>query len=195
MPDAKSGILSAECNDAQESRGAGTRSCASSRSACWQRGGQLNLRRKRASSCAEVRTGSVWTTAQPSAHAGDLTLLLQRRGVRTLVTRRNYQTALGTLLKFVKERALSLVEGVEIDGALVAYSNDCFVQGAQHHQGSQLLAAVMDRWPSFSRFGSKKLSKFHRCLMVWRTAHTCTHPTSNACSSLRRQCNTTRPSQ
>ena len=35
-----------------------------------QRGGQLNLRRKRASSCAEVRTGSVWTTAQPSAHAG-----------------------------------------------------------------------------------------------------------------------------
>ena len=45
------------------------------------------------------------------------------------------------------------------DGALVAYSNGCFVQGVQHHSGSQLLAAVMDRWPSFSRFGSNKLPR------------------------------------
>ena len=28
--------------------------------------------------------------------------------------------------------------------------------GVQHHHGSQLLAAVMVRWPSFSRFGSRK---------------------------------------
>ena len=30
--------MSEECNDVQESRGAGTRSCASSRPGCWQRG-------------------------------------------------------------------------------------------------------------------------------------------------------------
>ena len=29
----------------------------------------------------------------------------------------------------------SLVEDVEIDGALVAYSNDCSAQGVQHHNG------------------------------------------------------------
>ena len=44
---------------------------------------------------------------------------------------------------FVKERAFPLVEDVEIDGALVAYSNDCFVQGIQHHHGSLVLAVVM----------------------------------------------------
>ena len=75
----------------------------------------------------------------------------------------NHQTALGTFLKSVKERALHLVEDVEVDGALVAYSNDCFVQGVQHHHGSQLLAAVMDRWPSFSRFESEEnFLRFHR---------------------------------
>ena len=52
--------------------------------------------------------------------------------------------------------------------SLVAYSNDCFVQGVQHRQGSQLLAAVVDRSPPFSHFGSRKLPSFHRCLQGWR---------------------------
>ena len=43
--------------------------------------------------------------------------------MRTFAARRNYhQTAFGTFLKFVKERALPLVGDVEIDVALVAYS-------------------------------------------------------------------------
>ena len=79
--------------------------------------------------------------------------LLERRVVKTLAARWNYQTALGTSLRFVMQHAFPLVEDVEIDGALVAYSNDCFVQGLQHHHVSQLLAAVMDRCLSFDRLG------------------------------------------
>ena len=45
----------------------------------------------------------------------------------------------------LQKRTLPVVEDVEIDGALVAYSNDCFLQGVQHHSGSQFLAAVKDR--------------------------------------------------
>ena len=90
------------------------------------------------------------------------------KGCGTLAARRNHQTALGTFLKCVKERALPLVEDVEVDGASVAYSNDCIVQRVQHHFSSQLLAAVMDRWPSFSRIGSSKLPRFLRCLKLWR---------------------------
>ena len=37
---------------------------------------------------------------------------------------------------------------------------------AQHH-GSQLLAAVMDRWPSFCRFGSSKLPRDHPHVAVF----------------------------
>ena len=59
--------------------------------------------------------------------------VLERRDVRTLAARRNHPTALGTFLKFGKERALHLVEDVEVEGSLVAYSNDCSVQGVQHH--------------------------------------------------------------
>ena len=98
----------------------------------------------------------------------------------TLAARRNCQTALGTFLEFVKQRALPLVEDVEIDS-----------QGAQHHHGSQLLAAVMDRWPSFSRFGSRKLSRFHRCFKVWNSSHL--RSLNDQC--LNHTCNTTHPSQ
>ena len=110
----------------------------------------------------------------------------ERRAVRTLAARRTYQTALGTFLKFVKERALPLVEEVEFDGVLVAYSNDCFVQGVPHHHGSQLLAAVMDRWPSFSRFGSRKLPRLSRFV---KGSHL------RAFDEHCRPCNTTHPSQ
>ena len=71
--------------------------------------------------------------------------LLERRYVRALAAPWNYQTTMGTFFKFVEKRALPLVEDVEINGASVAYSNDCFVHGVQHHHRSQLLAAVMDR--------------------------------------------------
>ena len=87
---------------------------------------------------------------------------MERRAEKTFAARRNHQTALGTFLKFGKERALHLAEDVEVDGAPVAYSNNCSGQGVQHHHGSQLLAAVMDCWLSFSRFGSSKLPRFHR---------------------------------
>ena len=70
LSDAKAGVLSETCGSVRESRGAGTRSCASPRPARWQRGGQRHQRRKRASSRAEVRTGSVWATAPLFAHAG-----------------------------------------------------------------------------------------------------------------------------
>ena len=60
VPDAKG-----ECNSAQESRGAGTRSCASVRPLRWQRGRQQVQRRKRAAAGAEVRTGAFWTSTPP----------------------------------------------------------------------------------------------------------------------------------
>ena len=88
----------------------------------------------------------------------------ERRTVRTLAARRNSQTALGNFFKIVQKRTLSRVKHVKIDGALVARSNDCFVQVVQHYHVSRLLAAVMDRWPSSSRFVSRTLPDFHRCL-------------------------------
>ena len=55
----------------QESREAGTSGCASSRPARWQRRRTAKpAAKKRAISCAEVRTGGFWTTTPPLAHAG-----------------------------------------------------------------------------------------------------------------------------
>ena len=62
VPVPASGIQSEECDGVQESGGAGTRSCASSRPARWQRGGQRVQRRKRAAAVAEIRTGGSWTS-------------------------------------------------------------------------------------------------------------------------------------
>ena len=93
--------------------------------------------------------------------------LLERRAVKTLAARHNPKTSLGKFLMVVQMRALPLVEDVEVDGALVAYSNDCSVQGVQHHNGSQHLVAMMERWPSFSRYGSSKLPMNHPHVAVF----------------------------
>ena len=87
--------------------------------------------------------------------------LLERGAVRTPSARQSHQTARGKFLKFVLKRTLPLVEDAEIDGALIAYSNDCSDQGVQHHTGSQLLATVLDRWPSFCRCWSSKVRRNH----------------------------------
>ena len=86
-------------------------------------------------------------------------LLLERGAVKTLDARRIYQTAVGTFLK---------CGDAEIDGALVAYSKNCFAHGVLRHHRSQLRAAVMGLWPSFSRSGPRKLPTFHQCLKSWR---------------------------
>ena len=137
VTDAKGGVLSEECGSVKDSRGAGSRSCASSRPGRWQRGRRRVQRRKQATAVAEVRTGGFRTTTPPFAHADpsfDVSrwkvenLLLERTAARTLAARRFYQTALRTFLKCVKENVLTLGEDVEIDGALVAYSRNCFLQ-------------------------------------------------------------------
>ena len=87
-------------------------------------------------------------------------LLLKQPAVRTFAARRVYQTAVRTFLKYRKEYTLPLVGDVEIIGALVVHSTNCFALRILHHHGSQFRAAVMDRRPSFSRSGSSKLLSF-----------------------------------
>ena len=92
----------------------------------------------------------------------------EAKSCKYTTVKRNYQTVLGSFLKFVQKHTRPLVTDGEIDGALVAYSNDCFLQGVLHHHLSQLPAAVIGHWPSFSHFVTRKLPIFHRCLKWWQ---------------------------
>ena len=153
MPDARGGVLFEECSGVKESRGSGSRSCADTKPARWHRGGQRNHTRKRPPTVRKPKSARVVSGRRHNC----LCMLIDHLMCRD-----------GRSGELILERALPLVEDFEIEEALVAYSNDCFVQGVQHHHGSQLLAAVMDRWPPFSRFGSRKLPMPHRCLKVSR---------------------------
>ena len=90
---------------------------------------------------------------------------------------------------YSEKHAFRLVGNVEVNDVRHAYSNGCFVQGVLHHHGSQLLAAVMHRWPSFSRFGSRKLPRFHQYLMklrqLTRRNYSTAHPSQTSpCGSV-----------
>ena len=74
--------------------------------------------------------------------------------MRSLAARQFYQTALGTFFECEGERCGRR-------RALAACSKNCFARRTLHHHGSQLVAPVMDRWPSFSRLGSRKVAKNH----------------------------------
>ena len=83
-----------------------------------------------------------------------------------LAAQQSHLTALSKSRESVKQRALHLDEDVESNDARVVCPNDGFVLEVQHHHHSQLLAAVMDRWLSISRFGSNRLLKNYHHLRV-----------------------------
>ena len=179
MPDSSTGALLEKCDDFHGSREAGTSVCVSSKPSSAGKGedsetndenGPLPVPKfARMVSRRRYHRLHILVDHRMCRDGRSEELLLKRRAVRTLAARRYYQTALGSFLTFVQERTLHLVE---IDAVLVAYWNDCFLQGVQHHHGSRLLAVVMDRWPSFSRFGSSKLPKNHpyvaMCTLILR---------------------------
>ena len=112
---------------------------------------------------------------------------LERRAVRTLAVRRNYQTTLGSFLKCVQKRIHPLVEDAKFT---VPYSNDCVLSGVQDHHDS-----AMDRWLLFSRFLFQKTSKVLPVFERMATAHAGAYPSSNASTCFGRQCSTAHPSQ
>ena len=165
-PDGERGILSEDPEDFKESRGAG----AGSRGVQRQPAGKEDsktIHEKRAIAypkSARVVSGRrphelrMLVDHQMSRDGISEESLLERRAVKSLAARRNSQTALGSLHCLWSQTTNSRA----------AFSKDCLLQGVQHHHVSQLLAAVMDRWPSPSRCGSSKLPRFHRSLKGWR---------------------------
>ena len=155
VPEADSGGFS-EQFDKLQSRGAGTSGCASSRPAGKEDSEASDENEplpvpKSAPAVSRRRHHRLRILIDHlMCRNGKLEfLLLQRRAVRALAVRRSRRTVLGKFLKCVKKHALHLAA---VNDARVTSPSDCFVLGFQHLHGSLLLAVVVDRWPSFSRF-------------------------------------------
>ena len=140
VTDAEAGVLSEKSGSVKESRAAGTRSSASQGQAAGkeedsetsdENGPLAVLKSARVVSGRQHHRLRMLVDHLVYRGGRSEESLLERKAVRTLPARRNHQTALGTFTKFVKERALPLVEDVEIHRALVAYSDDCFVHRVQ----------------------------------------------------------------
>ena len=201
VPDAKGGVLREKCNGVQGSRGAGTRSCASSRPARWQRGGQQN---QRATTCAEVRTGGFWTTTPPIAHAGrsfDASRWKVGRiapGAKSCEVTRSATELANRSWDFFRV----------CKGARAASGRRCRNRPCLGRAFQRLLCPGSSASPwsaaSCCRDGSlaviqplwvQKTSEVSSIFEGVAATHTCAHSTSNACTSVGRQCSTTHPSQ
>ena len=55
----------------------------------------------------------------------------------------------------------------DLDRALVFHANELCVAGAQHHHGTMLLAALLDRWPAFCKMGWRKVPRDHGATNEW----------------------------
>ena len=136
LPDASSGGLSEKLDKFQESQEAGTGGC-----------GQPAGKEEDSETSDEIEPLLVPKSARS---------ISGRRHHRLRIWVYHYLTTLCKFLKFLMERTLHLDEDVEVNDAHVVYPNDYFVLEVQHHHGSQLVAAEMDRWLSSSRFGSNR---------------------------------------
>ena len=88
--------------------------------------------------------------------------LLERRAVRTLATKESYRLALSHSSTASDSRKLPSAPDSEVELAFVSCSNFLYLRGVQHHQDSQLLAAVMDMRPHLSRSRRRKVPIFRR---------------------------------
>ena len=121
--------------------------------------------------------------------------LMEQRTVKTLAARQNHPTALGTPLEFGKERALHLVEDVDVEGALVPCSSDCYCPGCS---ASPCFTASCGRDGSLAvsqPLWVQQTAKVPSSTEGAAKAHTCTHQKSNYYTSMGRHGNTTHPSQ
>ena len=160
----------------------GASGCARLRPARWQRGGQRNhlqLVSKSARSISGRWHHCLRISFDHLMMEGELEESLpKRRAASALAAWQSHLTALGKFLKSWTERPLHLDEDVEVNDAQVVYPNDCSVPEVQHHHGSQLLAANIDRWLSSTRFGSNRLPRNHlrltKCIRIF--CFTCMRP-------------------
>ena len=92
---------------------------------------------------------------------------LERRVVQKTV-RDNYCKECDRLLAFANEKCLPMVSDDEVDQAIVEYLNHLFFMGDHSDRGDKVLAAFFDRFPSFSKAGSRRVPRSWRCLKGWR---------------------------
>ena len=79
--------------------------------------------------------------------------LLEHGALRTLATRKLYQQTLEHFLTLVAERKLTILGDTYVGTAPQTYSNAQYMFGVQQHRGSTLTAALMHRYPRYSRHG------------------------------------------
>jgi len=56
----------------------------------------------------------------------------------------------------------------EVDESTTAHMNTMFLEGEQPTAGEVLMAAILWKWPSFGRYGNRKLPRSWRALRGWR---------------------------
>ena len=61
-----------------------------------------------------------------------------------------------------------LAADAELDGALVAYMDELFLQGQQPDRGETLMARILWKMPEFGRYGRRKLARSWRAIKGWR---------------------------
>ena len=82
--------------------------------------------------------------------------------------RENYQKYLLDLFSFLPQRVIETAADDKIDSQLVEYFNLRYNGGEGSHVGDYILAALMDRFPSFSKYGHRKIPRSWRALSGWR---------------------------
>ena len=173
-------VLSDESNGIRESRGGDARNRTNSRPAHGQRGGRRVHRRKRAAAHAEVCTNGFWTATPPFAHADRHFHEAEWEVGRVTPEAKSCENN-RAWERSSKVYNSASVEGVEIVGALVAYSKDSltlpWVAASCCRDGS--LAVVEPLWV----LETSTLAPMSEWVA---TTYTCSHPTSNADTSLGR---------
>ena len=99
-----------------------------------------------------------------SGTSGNITLL-EKRALRTQAAARQYRDVFSRFRTFCSDL---LKTPAQVDSALVTYSNQLHMDGAQNHVGTKLVASWMQHFPEYSLAGIHRLARTARALKGWR---------------------------
>ena len=93
--------------------------------------------------------------------------LLESRAVMVSISKQ-YSQELNQFMDFGRPRGLDTKDEDMMDGTMVEYLNQMFLQGHQSYRADRLIAAVLHYYPEYGRMGAKKLRRTWRAIRGYR---------------------------
>ena len=129
---------------------------------------QTSKAAERARALTETSRRRLRNYLQQAMDAADHGMTLLEKMAVTRRVEERYLAEVDLFLKYADDQKAKLTTDSQIDSCLAQYFLNLFFKGEPANRGEQCLAAIMHKFPEFSRLGARRLPRAWRSMKGWR---------------------------